>query len=137
MQQAAHPVYPRGESMSNNPLEILHEFVEWAHGKRADFNQIVKLTIEQYLRTNEPQWDDNVPSDISKQPYVVNYKNRRHIFIFNPGSTALTLTDGTGEWKVSLPPNAWSNVSFPNSLQLTASAGPAIIKVKCTDEVVP
>jgi hypothetical protein len=123
--------------VSTNPLELLHEFIQWCHTKKQDVTEVLNLTREQYLRTNEPQWDDNVPSDVSTQPYVVNYKNRRHIFIYNPSATAITLQDGTGEWVIKLPANDWANVSIPNSTQLKASTGPAVIKVKCTDEVVP
>lgn len=120
-----------------NPLEILQDFIRYCHEKKHEFWEVVCLVREQFVRTNDPQWDDNVPQDVSKQPYIVNYKNRRHIFIYNPSSTALTLTDGTGEWKTSLPAYTWSNVSYQNGVQLTASASPATIKVKCTDEIVP
>lgn len=122
--------------MSNNPIDIIHEFVSWAHAKRTEFNQLVNLSIEQFLRTDDPQWDNDVPADVSTMPYVVNYKNRRHIYIYNPG-TVLTLTDTAGEWKQTLNPQSWTNVSIPNGTRLTATTGPAVIKVKCTDEVVP
>lgn len=123
--------------MMENPLQVLHEFISWCHVKKHEFWEVVLLIREQFLRTNDPQWDDNVPQDVSKQPYIVNYKNRRHIFIYNPAATPLTLKDGTGEWTIALAATSWNNVSIPNGTQLTASSGPATIKVKCTDEVIP
>lgn len=119
-----------------NPIEILHELALWAHTKKHDFWEVVQLYREQQLRNNDPQWDNEVPADVSAIPYVVNYRNRRHIFIYNPGTT-LTLTDTAGEWKQTLNAQTWTNVSIPNGTRLTATTGPAVIKVKCTDEVIP
>lgn len=118
------------------PLEFIHDFIRWCHVKKEEFWEVVRLLKEQILRANDPQWDNEVPADVSVQAYVVNYKNRKHIFIYNPGAQ-MTLTDVAGEWKQTLNAQSWTNVSIPNGTRLTASSGPAVIKVKCTDEVIP
>lgn len=121
--------------MENNPLEFLHEVIQFMHQKKHEFWETVCLIKEQMLRTNDPQFDTEIPADVSLMPYVVNYKNRRHIYAYNPGTTAYTLKDTAGEWTTTIGPQAWKNISFPNGTRLLATTGPAILKTVCTDEL--
>lgn len=123
-----------------NPIQYLHEFVQWCHMRKEEFWEVVKLSKEQLLRTNDPQYDDGVPSDISAQPYVVNYKNRRHIYIYSKAPWPVVLKDNSGEWSTTLLPRTWTNVDFPNGTRLLAvnpvPGTPVTIKALCTDEFV-
>lgn len=123
----------------DNPITYLQEFIQWCHTKKEDFWEVVRLYKEQILRTDDPQWDNNVPQDVSVQPYVVNYKNRRHIYIYSKSPWPIVMQDVSGEYSTTLHPRTWTNVDFPNGTRLQAinpQAGMAVgIRVKCTDEM--
>lgn len=118
-----------------NPLESLHHFIDWCHSQKELFREVAYLAREQALRYNDPHWDEKIPSDVSLQPYVVNYYNRRHIFAYNASTSAIVLVDRASEYSTTLNPQAWTNISFPSQTQLLATKGPATFKCICTDEI--
>lgn len=119
-------------------FDYIHDLIQWCHARREKFFDAVMLYIEQSKREVNPIYDTDIPSDISIQPYIVNYNDRKHIFAYNPSTTAITLSDATGEWNTSLPASSWTNISFPQSTRLKATTGTGVvIKIKCTDEMVP
>lgn len=130
--------------MLENPLDILHEVMSYIHTKKHEFYEVLCMQREMLLRANDPQWDTEVPADISIQPYVVNYRNRKHIFIYNPQTYVVNLSDNAGEFTTQLLPNTWNHIDFPNGTRLQAVSGSSgtivaagvVIKVQCTDELI-
>lgn len=95
------------------------------------FNEYIEAVISSIERARDPEFDEY---QLGQQPYVVNYKNRKHIFLFNPTVTAITLTSNDGISFV-LPAQQWVNLGLRPSTPLSASSGRILIK--CTDEAVP
>lgn len=71
------------------------------------------------------------------QPYVVDYKDRRHVFIWTPTSQAVSLEDfGNG----TLAAQVWTNLGLPQGLKIYATGvtnGTVPIMIRCTNEVIP
>src|SRR5690348_2360291 len=115
-----------------NPLEMLNAMIEYAHAWHKRFWQLIELLIVREERAARPEWLE-VPQDVSLQPIILDYKNRKHLFAYNPSGSPVTLTsDQGGEWNTSIPANGWANISFPPNTRLKASAANTIIKIKCT-----
>jgi hypothetical protein len=72
---------------------------------------------------------------LGKQPYILDYKERKHVFVFNYAAAAVTLTTSEGI-NISLPPQVWTNIGFRPDTQLSSTATTAL-EIKCTDEVQP
>ena len=72
----------------------------------------------------------------SSQAYIVDYKQRKHIYIWSPTAISLTIEDyGTG----SIPAQQWINIGIRDGCFVTAPAvtsGTTPLMVRCTDEVV-
>lgn len=69
------------------------------------------------------------------QPYVVNYKNRRHLFLWC--ITNFTATIGT-YGSFSFVAGNWYNISFRDSTPITLTSATSVnILVKATNEVIP
>lgn len=116
----------------------MHPFLDWCHGHVDKIGQFLHLTVEKELRLSQPIYDDMVPADVSVMPYIVNYRNRRHIFIYNTEVTAVTLSDNAGEWTLTLQPQTWTFLGAPQGTQLKATTGTGVvIRVLCTDEILP
>ena len=69
-------------------------------------------------------------------PYIVDYKQRAHIFIWSPTSISLSIEDyGTG----TIPAQIWLNIGIRSGTSIfapsfTTSTTPLMIR--CTDEVI-
>ena len=71
-------------------------------------------------------------------PYYLDYKERKHIYLWVPSASALTLSFedyGTG----AVPAQVWVNIGFPQGLQVLApnNATNTPIFIRCTDEAIP
>lgn len=113
----------------------MHPFLDWCHGHLEQITKLLHIGIEYHIRLNQPIYDDMVPSNVFAQPYIVNYRNRRHIYLFNPSSSTVTLSDNAGEWITVLSPNNWTLMSAPSGTQLKANLNPCVIRAICTDEI--
>lgn len=73
----------------------------------------------------------------SSQPYIVDYQERKHIYIWLP-SVSLTLSfDDYGTGMVQA--QVWTNIAMPPGVRIFApnNATTTPIMVRCTDEMVP
>lgn len=71
-------------------------------------------------------------------PWSVDYKNRKHVFLWLPSSQTLSFEDyGTGVVQAQI----WVNLGMPNGLKVYApsvpSASPIYAMIRCTDEIIP
>jgi hypothetical protein len=69
------------------------------------------------------------------QPYILDYKKRKHIFCYSANSLTLTLEDiGT----IAIPANEWTEISFVAGMKITAQsqATPVLLLVRCTDQII-
>lgn len=81
---------------------------------------------------------DQSPQISATMPYIVDYKERKHLFLFSTVSLTLTVEDiGT----MTIAPNTFTNISFPQGYRLLASnissTAPIYVYVKATDEIIP
>ncbi len=70
----------------------------------------------------------------STMPWAIDYKNRKHVYIYSGIALNLTSTDiGT----IALPPSIWWLIDLPEGLRITATGQvtPVYIYVLATDEV--
>ena len=69
-------------------------------------------------------------------PFIVDYKQRKHIYIWSPTSISLAIEDyGTG----TIPAQQWLNIAIKQGTQITAPAfttSTTPLMVRWTDEVV-
>jgi hypothetical protein len=66
-------------------------------------------------------------------PWVVDYRNRKHLYIFSPIALTISLEDyGT----LTLQANVWHNFDFPASMRIFATnqTSPVYAYIKATDE---
>lgn len=72
----------------------------------------------------------------STQPYIVDYKERKHLYLFSAVSLTLSLEDlGT----MTVSPNVFTLIDFPQGYRLYATnitGTSTYIQVKATDEVI-
>jgi hypothetical protein len=116
-------------------FDKLSEFMEWCHARKEQFYYAVESYLELTKRISNPLWDGNVPPDVSITPYTVDYKNRRHVFAYNPSTSIITLIDAAGEFTTQLSAQSWTNISFPPGTKLKATIAGTSFKVLCTDEI--
>src|SRR6266487_127528 len=73
----------------------------------------------------------------STMPYVIDYQERRHVYIWLPSSSlALSFEDyGSG----TVQAQVWTNLGLPEGIRVfatTQTSGTTPMYVKCTDEVI-
>jgi len=73
----------------------------------------------------------------STRPYIIDYKERKHVYIWLPSSSlALSFEDyGTG----TIQAQVWINLGLPEGIRVFATAitsGTTPMYIKCTDEVI-
>ena len=73
----------------------------------------------------------------STKPYIIDYKERKHVYIWLPSSAlALSFEDyGSG----TVQAQVWTNLGLPEGIRVFATAqtsGTTPLYVKCTDEVI-
>lgn len=116
--------------------DIICEVVEYLHQRHIFFWTAVARFNEKMEREVEPHFP-NIPQDVSLQPIILDYMNRKHIFAYNGSGSSITLnSDDNNAWKTVLPANSWTNISYPPNTRLTATSSSSI-RIKCTDEMIP
>ena len=103
------------------------------HSHMSDmFRDVIENAKSRYYRENNPEFTDQT---IGPQPYVINYKNRKHLFMYTPTSFTGTMQDlGT----VSFVAGNWYNMSFRPGTTLTVTSVASVnVLLKATDEIVP
>lgn len=78
---------------------------------------------------------DKIEQISANNCYILDYKNRYHIFIWSATALTLTLEDlGT----LSLSQYVWTNISFTSGMHIFAQGQAALIPVfvRCTDGTV-
>lgn len=81
---------------------------------------------------------DDVFQISSSKPYVLDYQERRHVFLWLPSSSLqLSFEDyGTGTVSAQL----WVNLGMPSGIRIFAplvTTTTTPIYIRCTDEVIP
>jgi hypothetical protein len=106
------------------------------YATKDDIRDIFQHSVDQFLaelyKKNSPL---STTFQLGTQPYVVDYKNRRHIFVYNYSTTTVVLTSNDGK-VINLPPQVWSNLGFQQGTSLSTTAT-TLLEIKCTDEVIP
>lgn len=73
----------------------------------------------------------------STMPYVVDYKERKHAFVWSAVVLTLSVEDG-GSFAV--PAGVWTQLDFPRGYRIfatnIASNAPIYVFIKCTDELI-
>lgn len=93
------------------------------------FDEFVRNFNENIYRSRTPIYTNFT---LGTQPWVVDYKGRKHVFVFNTSGTAVNLVSGS--FTIPLPPQSWTPIGHDQGTSFNGSAATMII-VKCTDEV--
>ena len=72
----------------------------------------------------------------STQPYIIDYRTRKHIFLWTATTLTLLLED-LGQ--VGATQYTWTNIGFSTGMKIYASGvtNPTAVFIRCTDETVP
>ncbi len=93
--------------------------------------------IEHAVSTTEKRQPIDVTAMISTtQPLVIDYKERRHLFIWSANALTFSLEDlGT----LTVGANAWVNIGYQEGMRLVpaTTANTVPVFVRATDESVP
>ena len=76
---------------------------------------------------------DATPQISTTQPLIVDYKERRHLFLWSPNNLTLTVEDiGT----LTVTSNTWYNIGYPPGFRLTPVSQSSLVPVflRATDE---
>jgi hypothetical protein len=87
------------------------------------------------LIQGRPPIDDHVAIS-SVKPWEVDYRERKHIFIWLPVAQTLSFEEfGTG----LVPAQTWINLGMPTGTRVYASGSSSLIDmmIRCTDEEIP
>ncbi len=97
--------------------------------------QIERLLLS--LARQEPI--DRMVAISSTQPYVINYQERKHVYLWLPSSSLQLSFEDYGTGTVSA--QIWVNLGMPQGIRvyaptITAPGVTTPIYVRCTDEVI-
>lgn len=71
----------------------------------------------------------------STRPYTLDYKGRKHVFVYATSPLSLTIP-GLGSYV--LPSAEWTNLPFQEGAKITCSeTSDQRLLIRCTDEVIP
>lgn len=113
-----------------NLINLKFKYVEPQH-LRELFTDMVNDIRASIKSAKEP---DFVDFTLGTQPYVVNYHNKKHIFLW----AISNFTAQIGELGTfNFVGGNWYNISFRTGIPITSTTGTANVFIKCTDEVVP
>lgn len=113
----------------NQPANISqHE-----HQKMTVLNQIHQLVRDEIVAKTPENYTFN--GILNGQPFVLDYKNRKHIFLYQNSGASINLVN-TEFGSIPLTDASWTNWPFPQGTKWTLSAS-ALLNIRCTDEVVP
>lgn len=94
----------------------------------------LKLIADNINENREPI--DNTLVASNTQPWIVDYRNRKHIFLWFPTAQTLSFDDYcTGPVQAQV----WMNIGMPQGTRMfiTNATGPTEFMVRWTDEVIP
>jgi hypothetical protein len=72
--------------------------------------------------------------------WSMNYKERKHLFVWATAATVITADDYTGTTTITIPATTWSIFAFPPGTKIqTSGSGTATTPLffRATDEMVP
>lgn len=117
------------DAMQDNPADIsAHE-----HEKLTVLKQIHALVELQHKAETPENYSFNGLA--LGQPFVIDYKARKHIFIYQNSGASINLVN-TEFGTVPLPNVSWTNWPFPQGSKWQLSAN-ALLNIRCTDEAIP
>ncbi len=102
------------------------------HEKLDTLKQIERLLL---AATKYPPIDQTVQFSAT-QPYIVDYKERRHIYVWLPVAQAVSMEDyGSG----TLLAQVWINLGLQEGTRIFATGSSTTVPmiVRCSDEVIP
>lgn len=97
--------------------------------------QLSRLVAE--MKENRHPIFLTVEISVSK-PWIVDYQNRKHLFLWNPATSAITLSfEDYGSGPVAS--QQWINIGMPPGTRVLApnNATNTPLLLVCTDEVIP
>ena len=100
-----------------------------------DAQMKVLRDILHHQEYHQPDWRIAMISDT--QPWIMDYKGYRHVYLWIPGNP---LTFNLGDFGTGLVANQqWINLALPIGLEIKTSGQttPVEIRLKFTDEVIP
>lgn len=113
---------------------ITHESLELAALTRAV--QELRTLVEAMKEARTPIDTPYLISSVN--PYVIDYKNRKHLFIYSPVALTLTIEDYTTTTGFSLAAMTWHTLDFQPGTRVyatnIAAASPVYMYIKATDE---
>lgn len=70
------------------------------------------------------------------QPYVLDYKGRKHVFLWSTAATLMLSFDDLGS--ITITPGVWYNISFDQGMRIFGNnTTTTTLYIKCTDEPIP
>jgi hypothetical protein len=105
---------------------------EQKQADHAKFDEIIRLLK---LNVSERPWIDTTYSICDTQGFYLDYKDRKHLYLFSANALTLNLQDiGT----LSVSANTWTDISFRQGLRLFTSGttNPVLVYVRATDETI-
>lgn len=79
---------------------------------------------------------DSSPQISASQPLVIDYKDRRHLFLISANALTFTVEDlGT----LTVAQNTWTNIGYQEGMRLVPTAQATLVPVfvRATDESLP
>ena len=89
-----------------------------------------------YLIYRDPL--DSILQASATTPFFLDYKERRHLFVWNPNQSAVTLLlEDYGS--LSVAPSVWTALPFPTGMRIFLSGQTYLLPLmlRCTDSQVP
>lgn len=100
------------------------------------FREFHEKTLQEIDKSYDAVFQDmTMQAGTGSQPLVVNYNNRRHVFLW-PISNLTAQVGDLGTYTFSA--GNWYNISFREGLRIVnTGAGAVNVQIKCTNEVIP
>jgi hypothetical protein len=128
--------YTNKQDQTERTNDLLLQLINKQYFNKDHAKEVFQRAVDEFLaelyKKNTPQSNT---FQLGTQPFVLDYKNRRHIFVYNYSTASVTLAANDGQ-TVILPPQVWSNMGFNQGTSFNTTAT-TLIEVKCTDEVIP
>lgn len=135
--------YPpnKGEPSPQQEFEKPEHIHHMNHAKLDDIWSELKQLREEFAQQRDPvySWVEvqtNAQSQLLTQPWVVDYKNRKHLFATIGASAPVVFLTPDG-FQMTLNPGAWTSVGFDSGTVLVPNTATvnANVLTKATDEL--
>jgi hypothetical protein len=97
-----------------------------------------KLTLLQQIKNRLDTRNniDDTPLVSTVRPLVIDFKDRKHLFIWSANAITFSLED-LGQ--IAITANTWTNISFQQGMRLVPASQttPVSVFVRATDETIP